>query len=858
MNFVLKCCIAVSFILGMTGCQVRQSPPEKQEESETDGMEQAMIQNFKRTRDPQLNIIPAYRLEAAKQKAQAILSASRITALSWVERGPSNIGGRTRAMIVDSRDASGNTVLAASVSGGMFKTTNFTDTNPVWTPVNDKLQNLAVCALIQDHNNPNTMYAGTGEGYFNIDAVPGVGIFKSTDGGTTWSLLPSTTTFEYVQDLIIDNNGNVYASLRPDNNATSRGVVRSTNGGTTWTQVLGIPLPGFTTSRAADLELASNGDLYATLGIHSRTQVMKSNFSVNGANTGAVGTWAEITPVHTAPTKRGEIAVAPSNPLRLYLMMEDSATSQVKTLYRSSDAGSTWDSLPAPSAVNNGNISQTWFNLISAVDPNNPDVVVVGGYHVAKSTDAGLNFTNITAAGVHVDQHVLHFRGSANLIVGNDGGYYYSTNANTAGINFSNKNNGFNVTQFYGVDFHPTNPNYFLAGAQDNNTQKFTTAGLNATFAVVGGDGGFPHIDQTDGQIQIASTTGNNFYRSLDGGTVWSSLSTVSNSRGQFIQATDYDDNLNVLYAGDDAGRYYYINNLQATPLSGFNNLAQIGTSREVTAVKVDPFSPATVWLGATSISAGISPAIMKVTSANTASPNVTVVSTISVPAGSWVSSIDINPNNANHLIATFSNYGITSVFQSTDGGSSWTSIEGNLPDMPVYWALFAPANAQLNGTGGGEGGVLLATELGVWSTSQLNGAATTWIPNSTGFPNVRTDMLKLRTSDYMLVAATHGRGLYTTTLPSIPLGLPTVSNTKNFIKSTLVNGQQLFISTGNLPLTKMQIRIFDMNGRLVHSADTRYSDQYVSIDKLAGSSYILKIYGTKGEQYTWQFVNRR
>ena len=212
-------------------------------------------------------------------KFMSTARTTQITDLTWTERGPNNIGGRSRAILIDKRDPTGNTVFAASVSGGIFKTTNFTSSSANWTVVDDHLANLAVTVLVQDKNNLNTMYAGTGEGWFNVDAVRGAGIFKSTDGGITWSQLGSTAQFEYVQDIVIDNNGNVYASLR-NLTSTNRGVMRSVDGGTSWTQVLGIPLTDllYTTGRGADLEVASNGDLYATLGIFTRTMVLKSRF----------------------------------------------------------------------------------------------------------------------------------------------------------------------------------------------------------------------------------------------------------------------------------------------------------------------------------------------------------------------------------------------------------------------------------------------------------------------------------------------------------------------------------------------------------------------------------------------------
>src|SRR5690242_7218728 len=118
------------------------------------GMEAAMSHEFKMTRDPQLNRIPSERLIAANAYMESINSGiavrgQGVAALTWQERGPNNIGGRTRAIVVDKNDATGNTVIAASVSGGMFKTTNFTNAVPVWTPINDMLPNLAVTCIVQ-------------------------------------------------------------------------------------------------------------------------------------------------------------------------------------------------------------------------------------------------------------------------------------------------------------------------------------------------------------------------------------------------------------------------------------------------------------------------------------------------------------------------------------------------------------------------------------------------------------------------------------------------------------------------------------------------------------------------------------
>jgi hypothetical protein len=850
----------------------RDGNKNDKEQEEMDDVEMALHQEFLMTRDPQLGTVPRERLDAARTQLD-FLSANRVAALGWQERGPNNVGGRTRAILVDKNDATGNTVFAGSVGGGLFKTTNFTNATPTWAPVNDFLPNLAITAIVQDQVNPNTIYAGTGEGWFNIDAIVGRGIYKSTDGGATWNALPSTivttpavTAFEYVQDLAIDNAGNIYASLR-NLTSSSRGVQRSTDGGNTWTQVLGAALTNpttgqpFATGRAADIEVASNGDIYASLGlvgaaVTNRSIVMKSSFAANGANTGALGTWVEITPVTPTSTQRTEIILAPSDPQRVYLLMQDSATTQVQNIFRSSDGGTTWTTLAAPSALNNGTASQTWYNLIGAVDPNNANIIVVGGLNLARSVDGGDSWTTITSSGtVHVDHHALQFIGSTRLVNGNDGGIYYSENINVASPSFANKNNGYNVTQFYACDYHPTDINYFLAGAQDNGTQRFTNTAINSTTNLTGGDGGFCHIDQNEPNIQIGAFFGSGYAISNNGFSSYSirNFNTGGNILGQFINPSDYDDNANLLYAGGNPNTYTFISNISSPPSAALNTANVSLGGREVTAVKVDASAANTIYIGASF--GGLIPQVVKITSSNTITPTVISSANIGTIANAAISSIDIDPANPNHLIVTLSNFGVPSVFESTNGGASFASIEGNLPDMPVRWALFAPANAQLNGAAGGNGGVLLGTELGVWTTSALAGAATQWIPNNTGLANVRVDMLKYRPSDNLVVAATHGRGLYTTILPTVVTGVSNNTITKGFIKYISSQNNQLQIVTGTLQTQKMSVQLFNISGQQVYQAQSRYQNMSINLDKLPAGAYVVKITGDKKEHFVQKFV---
>jgi hypothetical protein len=180
-------------------------------------------------------------------------------------------------------------------------------------------------------------------------------------------------------------------------------------------------------------------------------------------------------------------------------------------------------------------------------------------------------------------------------------------------------------------------------------------------------------------------------------------------------------------------------------------------------------------------------------------------------------------------------------------------NIEGNIPDVPVRWGMFLPPSLSVDGVTGG--GILVGTEIGVWYALTTSGVTTAWTPQNNGLPNVRTDMLRYRTSDGLVAVATHGRGLFTTTLTSIATGVPTVPNTKNFIDYVVPSQHQLFVKVGNLNITTMELRLFAVDGKLVYSSRAKYADQTIPISQLARGSYIIKLYGNKGEQFTKQFV---
>lgn len=906
-------CILLGFgLLFLIGCVQRESSPspfEEDEVAERDGMAKAMEQEFQMTVDPALGYVPKERLLKAQKALEGMLMSSpnRLEAISWQERGPVNVAGRTRAVIIDKKDATGNTVIAASVSGGIWKTTNFKSAQPAWTPVADKMGNSAVTALAQDPTNLDIIYAGTGEGWLNVDAVSGNGIWKSTDRGNNWTQITVTDStktghnFDFIQDLVVNNQGVLFASARAVSiygfgNApyycNLGGVLRSADGGATWARVIGKVTDNATCDSAynfigADLELAANGDIYATTGISNggltdRGRIFRSTAASNGT------TWTEITPAGS--WGRIEIACAPSDANRIYALMEADAGGPIGGIRRSSNAGVTWDTIPLPNWCSQGNSTnsdftngQAWYDLIAAVDPNNANTVVIGGIDLFKSTNGGDTWTQITKwfgvgtacngiPNIHPDQHnVVFFPGSSTeFIVSNDGGVYYTPDGGTTfetglrtfvgttqqGV-YSKKNIGYNVTQFYACAIHPTQSNYFLAGAQDNGTQQFLTTGVNNTIeASLGGDGGFCHIDQTDGNIQIASYVNNQFFYSRNNGQTFSFLNGSSN--GRFINPSDYDNATKFLYTSNSAGLMGQLN-MNGTGTPSFTSVTINAISgKTISAVKVDPTvsGGGTVWIAATGNT--VTPTILKLTGANTTSPTVATNYTFPaalLPNRSYISSIDVDPANALHLLITVSNYGVTSIFESTNGGTSWTSLDNgtNIPDIPVRWGMFLPSSLSVDGTT--PGGIMIATEIGVYYATQTAGSATSWSPQTNGLPNVRVDMLKYRGSDGLVAAATHGRGLFTTTLTKLTTGISPVPVTKDFIRYISPASDRLFIYTGNLGVQKIQIELLDMHGKLIYRSGNNYQNTSIFTGNLSKGLYILRVFGDHNEYYAEKFL---
>ena len=734
--------------------------------------------------DPALGYVPHERMLEVYRRidelnSQASSRTGELYNVEWRERGPINVGGRTRSILIDRNDTTGNTILAAGVTGGVWKSVNISDPIPVWTNIGDAYSNLNVCAMAQNPNNPEIMYFGTGEPY--AGAGRGLGLWKSTDGGNTWTHLQNTANsiFHYVVRIFVHPvTEDVYAS-------TQSGLYRSQDEGGTWTKILGTGVSGGFSDNSMDLEYSQDGDIYIALGNQLYT-------SRAGANQGDVGNWTRLSVAGSnfpSSIIRVELAVAPSNNDVIYAVTAISSSEGTVGggIYKSSNKGLNWSKTSnAPGAIgmNNFTRDQAWYDLDVSVDPTNPNIVIIGGIDLLRSINGGSSWTQISqwngAPGysfVHADQHFMVWDKlkPGRVFFGNDGGVWMSSNK---GLDIYDKNFGYNTTQFYAHAMHPGKySSYFLAGAQDNGTQQFDYFEIDNTEEVLGGDGFMTHIDQNEPDTQFVSLYFGNFYMSQDGGASFGQLfrspdsDATSEDQGimsGFYTPSDFDDNANILYAqagnpnpnsNSMPGHYF---RWSVSEGGGFNKgtIDKVGETVNVSNftgfvshVYASDNMANRIYLGS---SAG------RIYRINNANVGTTVTGLLmNLPVTGIVSCIVEANGDPTHLIATLSSYGVNSVWESTNNGANWHSIEGDLPDVPVNWVVFHPYDNDK---------LLLATDAGVWVTEDINGTSTEW-DISAKMPVVRTDMLHTRTSDGLISAGTYGRGVFSTDFlsPALP-----------------------------------------------------------------------------------------
>ncbi|MGH7151134.1 MAG: WD40/YVTN/BNR-like repeat-containing protein, partial [Planctomycetota bacterium] len=417
--------------------------------------------------------IPENALIGARAQFEALASletAGGLSAGGWAELGPGNIGGRVRSILPHPTDP--DTLFAGSVSGGIWKTT---DGGSSWSAVDDFMGNLAVTSLILLPSNPSVMYAATGEGFFNGDAIQGAGIFQSLDGGTTWTQLVSTAnaSFQWVNRL----------ALSPDEStllaATGSGIWRSPDGGASWSAAFTGP-----DRRSLDVDFHPTNPSLAVAHFIDFDAANSTFFTSGLRSTDGGNSWTEASGLHVnSSNARVELAyhrgwTGAGNGCVYALQATGGGT-----LKRSLDGGATYSVV---SSVSQG--SAGWYYNALWIDPTDldastaDDVMIFGGLDLYRSANGGASFAKISQwyswpASAHADHHAIveapGFDGTSDRTVyfGNDGGVWKADDVYAVAplSGWVNLNNQLAITQGYGGSRSPVSGAVIL-GTQDNGT----------------------------------------------------------------------------------------------------------------------------------------------------------------------------------------------------------------------------------------------------------------------------------------------------------------------------------------------------------------------------------------------------
>ena len=731
-------------------------------------------------RVPENGLILAYQEILRQQQANNTRTNGTNQSVVWQERGPDNVGGRTRGFMFDPNDGTQKSAFAGGVGGGLWHNTDVTSGATVWSNVNPMFSNIAVTCIAYDPTNTQIMYFGTGEGWRNADAQQGAGVWKSTDGGTTWNVIPSTqiSSFFHIQKIGVNSLGQVFVG-------TKGGLQKSIDQGLTFSKVLGTGT-GQGLDWITDLEFSANGDLFVGIDGSGAYRSLASN----GANQGEIGTWTRLTTNFSGGFARVELATAPSNSNYVYALT--SVGNQSDKIYRSTDNGSSWAPTTAQPSGGNFASDQAWYDLCIEVSETDENTVYVGGIDIWKTNNSGSSWSRVTLAYgwgtepyMHPDQHGIFFRpGSGSQIVfTNDGGIHYTSNG---GPDVNTRNNGYNVTQFYAMATDEVvGSNVIIGGTQDNGTQKVNSPGIGSAVEINGADGGYCAISHINPNIMFATTQYKTVRRSTNGGNSFSSISNpnLTDSDVNFINVLAIDvNNHNMLF---QASKALWRHNSATT--GGGNNWAQATANLSasiISAIATSKSEQNLAYIGA----GGVVYRAPDIHLRNqTYMPDR--VNPSGTPSGN-ISCIAVDPQDANHIVITFTNYGLYShVMETHDAdqtiNATWKNVNGNLPDLPVNWAVFEPNNAN---------GILIGTDLGAFRCGDISVPENQiyWSPERTGMGYPRVNMLTVRSSDKTVHACTHGRGFFSTDsynqVPIADFGLidvPACGGEVRFVDST-------------------------------------------------------------------------
>lgn len=691
-----------------------------------------------------LRAIDAVRAEerAAARSADPCVGGS---STPWTLQGPMNVAGRvnTLALHPDSDDV----LLAGFSTGGLFKTT---DGGVNWTPVFDDQPELSIGDITYDPQNPQVVYAGTGDPNMPGTVFNGRGLYKSTDGGDTWSYL-ALQQHGIISKVVVDHtNGQTLfvASMgNPFFRDQERGVYKSTDGGNTWTQVL------FVSNQAGASDLVMHPDnpniLYASFWDRIRTNKESVVYGPHARvykTTDGGNTWTQLGGgLPTGDMGRTGLAISQKNPDKLYALYVDTL-SRPGGLFVTNDAGNTWAPVNIQS-LNNAYADFGWYFGKVRIDPNNDDDVYFPAIVLWRKAPGQGSWQ--IGAGAHADVHDLVFGKTGRRYLACDGGVY----RNEPGLVSWTKSANLPTTQCYRTTYNPNAPGTYFLGAQDNGIQKGNSQALNGWTGVFPADGFRCAFLPTNADTFWVEVQNGTIHRTDNGGVSWNfgqrALGTsdrvnwdmpffLSKHRPELLYAATFRLYVSHVTGGWSAVSGDLTDGVMLQPR--FHTVSTLSESPIVAELLFAGTSDGNVWRRSpngvfTNISAGL--------------------------PDRYVTSVVGSPTLPGRIFVTHSGYRdndkVPHIHRSDNNGASWINISGNLPNVPVNAVFVVPQTA--------DSAIVVATDAGVYFTR--NGGQR-WQRLGSNMPIIPVFDLEHNPAQRQLVAATFARGIWTFPLDSI------------------------------------------------------------------------------------------
>lgn len=711
---------------------------------------------------------------------------------SFISQGPFNLGGRTRALALDTNDE--DIILAGGISGGIWRST---DAGQSWTKTSSPRDFPPVSTLVQDRRSGHTSdwYFGGGEFFGNSASAPsafyfGDGIYRSTDGGLSWTVIPATergnnvdfVAFSVVNEIAIDESNTADTEIYV---AGPSQIIRTTDNFTTATTVLGQDNDGL---NYTDVTVSATGVVYAVIATSDDNGAGAEEgifMSADGIN------WTNIDPPGLPISfNRAELGLDPSDENILYLIGGSQAGSVTDDfLFRYNRTTDTWtnlsDNMGSSSDIGEGHHFQQGYNLYVKVHPSQSNTVFTGGTNLLRSTDGFASNTNRDQiggyqpdgnpnnfgdyTGHHPDQHTaVYLPSNANtMITGTDGGLYRTNNnlqdfSGPNPVNWESLNNGYHTTQFYAIDMlrNARGDMRIPGGMQDNGSWiNYTNDPAGDWTRELGGDGSYSAI--THNSLYMSAQEGQ-LRRYELGGNEFNQVANIqpSGNLSEFIFINPFivdPVHREKIFVGA-RGKVYFTRDATQNPGSGaWQTITAEGLDTENVSALAGSIQPeGLLYIGTRNGS------IYKVNDTRKEDTGVAITGE-SMPDDATVSSIAVDPADANRVFATFSNYNVLSIWMSENGGESWSSISGNLETNndgsgagpSIRWIELLP-----DGNGGNL--YFVATSVGLFMTTELNGDDTVWAAQSDDLIGRNlTNMVKVRPIDGQVAVSTHGNGVF-------------------------------------------------------------------------------------------------